>query len=96
MTMTEFQTWDGRSRSAIWTWPMLWSKSRCAGCKATNVLCGKGLSNDKLDEHQLASFDLSWCAAEITGAALRIEYAGRVGAKAHASTLTPAWKQRLP
>jgi (2S)-methylsuccinyl-CoA dehydrogenase len=57
---------------------LVWIKGQCAG--------GKGLSNDKLDEHQVASFDLAWCEAEITGARFAIEYAGRVADKAHAST----------
>jgi (2S)-methylsuccinyl-CoA dehydrogenase len=57
---------------------LVWIKGQCAG--------GKGLSGDKLDEHQVASFDLAWCEAEITGARFAIEYAGRVADKAHASS----------
>ncbi|MBK6907188.1 MAG: acyl-CoA dehydrogenase family protein [Rhodocyclaceae bacterium] len=47
-----------------------WLKAECTG--------GKGIANDKLDRHQLASFDLSWCAAEVTGARLAISYAAEV------------------
>ncbi len=41
---------------------------------------GKEISNDKLDLHQMASFDLAWCAAEATAARFTAEYAGRVAA----------------
>ena len=49
-----------------------WMKRQCAG--------GKGVSNEKLDEHQMASFDLAWCAAESTGARFAAEYASKVAA----------------
>jgi (2S)-methylsuccinyl-CoA dehydrogenase len=49
-----------------------WIRRQCAG--------GKSLSNERLDEHQLASFDLAWCAAESTGARFALEYAGKVAA----------------
>jgi hypothetical protein len=32
------------------------------------VHTSKGVSNEKLDAHQMASFDLAWCAAEATAA----------------------------
>lgn len=38
------------------------------------------LANDKLDLHQVASFDLAWCAAEINAARFAIDYLGRVQA----------------
>lgn len=41
---------------------------------------GKEISNDKLDAHQMASFDLAWCAAEATAARFAAEYAGQVAA----------------
>jgi (2S)-methylsuccinyl-CoA dehydrogenase len=41
---------------------------------------GKGVSNEKLDAHQMASFDLAWCAAESTGARFAAEYAGKAAA----------------
>ena len=56
---------------------LVWIKGQCAG--------GKGLSNDKLDEHQVASFDLAWSEAEITGARFAIEYADRIAEKSHAA-----------
>ncbi|MBK7000176.1 MAG: acyl-CoA/acyl-ACP dehydrogenase [Rhodoferax sp.] len=43
-------------------------------------LGNKGLSNDLLDKHQLACFDLSWCAAEIAAGQCALDYAQRVGA----------------
>jgi len=54
-----------------------WIKKQAAG--------DKGLSNDKLDQHQLASFDLSWCAAEATAARFALEYAERAAAVADAT-----------
>lgn len=51
-----------------------WIKQQCAGAK--------GVSNEKLDGHQMASFDLAWCAAEATGARFAAEYAHRVAAVA--------------
>ncbi|MFZ4537981.1 acyl-CoA dehydrogenase family protein [Propionivibrio sp.] len=51
-----------------------WIKQQCIG--------GKGVSSDKLDEHQMASFDLSWCAAECTAARFAEEYASKVAASA--------------
>ncbi|HQO29281.1 MAG TPA: acyl-CoA dehydrogenase family protein [Accumulibacter sp.] len=50
-----------------------WLKEQCSG--------NKGLSNDRLDEHQLACFDLAWCAAEAAGARFAVEYAGRAAAE---------------
>jgi hypothetical protein len=41
--------------------------------ESSNARAARALSNDKLDRHQLASFDLAWCAAEVTGARLAIE-----------------------
>ncbi len=41
---------------------------------------GGTVSNDKLDLHQMASFDLAWCAAEATAARFAAEYAGKVAA----------------
>ena len=49
---------------------LVWIKQRCVG--------GKGVSNEKLDQHQMASFDLAWCAAESTAARFTAEYAGKV------------------
>jgi hypothetical protein len=49
-----------------------WIKQQCIG--------GKGVSNEKLDAHQMASFDLAWCAAESTGARFAVEYAGKAAA----------------
>lgn len=49
-----------------------WIKQQCVG--------GKGVSNDKLDEHQLASFDLAWCAAESTAARFTLEYSDKAAA----------------
>ena len=43
-----------------------WLKAECTG--------SKGVANDKLDRHQLARFELSWCAAELTCARLAISY----------------------
>ena len=51
---------------------LAWIKQQCAG--------SKGVSNDKLDEHQVASFDLAWCAAESTGARFAAEYASKFAA----------------
>jgi len=51
-----------------------WVKQQCSG--------GKGVSNEKLDEHQMASFDLAWCAAEATAARFAVDYAGKVAAAA--------------
>ena len=51
-----------------------WIKRQCVD--------GKGISNEKLDQHQLASFDLAWCAAETTGARFALQYAGEVAATA--------------
>lgn len=49
-----------------------WLKQQCAG--------DKGVSNEKLDAHQMASFDLAWCAAEATAARFAAEYADKVAA----------------
>jgi (2S)-methylsuccinyl-CoA dehydrogenase len=49
-----------------------WIRAQCVG--------GKGLSGDKLDEHQLATFDLSWCAAEVAAAQCMIDYVARANA----------------
>jgi (2S)-methylsuccinyl-CoA dehydrogenase len=51
---------------------LTWIKQQCIG--------SKGVSNEKLDEHQMASFDLAWCAAESTAARFAAEYAGKVAA----------------
>ncbi len=51
---------------------LAWIKRQCT--------VGKGVSNEKLDEHQLASFDLAWCAAEATGTRFALDYARKVGA----------------
>jgi (2S)-methylsuccinyl-CoA dehydrogenase len=40
-------------------------------------LDAKGVSSEKLDDHQQASFDLSWCAAEVAAAHCMFEYALR-------------------
>ncbi|MBK8745736.1 acyl-CoA dehydrogenase family protein [Propionivibrio sp.] len=50
----------------------IWIKQQCSG--------GKGISSDKMDEHQLASFDLAWCAAESTAARFALEYAEKMAA----------------
>ncbi|HAY26440.1 MAG TPA: acyl-CoA dehydrogenase family protein [Candidatus Accumulibacter phosphatis] len=47
-----------------------WMKQQCMG--------SKGVSNEKLDAHQMASFDLAWCAAEATAARFAADYAARV------------------
>ncbi|MBK7564064.1 MAG: acyl-CoA/acyl-ACP dehydrogenase [Propionivibrio sp.] len=47
-----------------------WVKQQCLG--------GKGVSGEKLDEHQMASFDLAWCAAEATAARFALEYAEKM------------------
>ncbi|SBT04894.1 Acyl-CoA dehydrogenase domain protein [Candidatus Propionivibrio aalborgensis] len=49
-----------------------WVKQQCLG--------GKGVSGEKLDEHQMASFDLAWCAAEATAARFALEYAEKMAA----------------
>ncbi|MBK7236131.1 MAG: acyl-CoA/acyl-ACP dehydrogenase [Sterolibacteriaceae bacterium] len=49
-----------------------WIKARCVD--------SKGVSNEKLDQHQMASFDLAWCAAESTAARFALEYAAKVAA----------------
>jgi (2S)-methylsuccinyl-CoA dehydrogenase len=51
-----------------------WVKQQCAG--------EKGVSNEKLDAHQMASFDLAWCAAEATAARFAVEYADKLAAAA--------------
>ena len=51
---------------------LVWIKQQCLG--------GKGVSSEKLDAHQMASFDLAWCAAESTTARFALEYAGKVAA----------------
>ncbi len=51
---------------------LTWIKQQCVG--------GKGVSNEKLDEHQMASFDLAWCAAESTAARFAAEYARKAAA----------------
>jgi (2S)-methylsuccinyl-CoA dehydrogenase len=51
---------------------LTWTKRQCIG--------EKGVANDKLDEHQMASFDLAWCAAELTAARFTADYAGKVAA----------------
>ncbi|HOE40382.1 MAG TPA: acyl-CoA dehydrogenase family protein [Rhodoferax sp.] len=56
---------------------LLWVKEQCLG--------GKGVSGEKLDGHQMASFDLAWCAAEATTARFAVEYAGKVIADSQAS-----------
>ena len=48
---------------------LLWVKQQCLG--------DKGVSGEKLDSHQMASFDLAWCAAEATTARFAVEYAGK-------------------
>ena len=53
---------------------LTWIKRQCVG--------SKGVSNEKLDEHQMASFDLAWCAAESTAARFVAEYARKVAAAA--------------
>jgi hypothetical protein len=57
-----------------------WIKQQCIG--------GKGVSNEKLDAHQMASFDLAWCAAESTGARFAAEYAGKAAAADSAVVLS--------
>ena len=49
-----------------------WVKQQCLG--------GKGVSGEKLDEHQMASFDLAWCAAEATAARFALGYAEKMAA----------------
>ncbi|HMW54360.1 MAG TPA: acyl-CoA dehydrogenase family protein [Accumulibacter sp.] len=51
---------------------LIWIKQQCIG--------DKGVSNEKLDEHQMASFDLAWCAAESTAARFAAEYARKAAA----------------
>jgi len=51
---------------------LVWIKQQCTD--------GGGLSNDRLDAHQMACFDLAWCAAEATAARFAAEYAARVAA----------------
>jgi hypothetical protein len=65
---------------------LVWIKQQCVG--------GKGVSNEKLDEHQLASFDLAWCAAESTGArfALSTPEGGRRRSPAPASVWKSGWR----
>ncbi|HNC51712.1 MAG TPA: acyl-CoA dehydrogenase family protein [Accumulibacter sp.] len=62
------------SADAVLRQALTWVKRECAG--------GKGVSNEKLDEHQMASFDLAWCAAESTAARFAVEYARQVAAVA--------------
>jgi (2S)-methylsuccinyl-CoA dehydrogenase len=49
---------------------LTWIGQQCAG--------SKGMSNEKLDRHQMASFDLAWSAAESAAARFAAEYAGKV------------------
>lgn len=65
------------SADAVLRQALTWIKRQCAG--------GKGVSNEKLDEHQMASFDLAWCAAESTAARFALEYARAVAAAAPAT-----------
>ena len=51
---------------------LVWIKQQCLGAN--------GVSSEKLDGHQMASFDLAWCAAESTTARFALEYAGKVAA----------------
>jgi (2S)-methylsuccinyl-CoA dehydrogenase len=51
---------------------LLWIKRQCTE--------GKGVSSDKLDMHQMASFDLAWCAAEATGSRFALDYVRKLAA----------------
>lgn len=51
---------------------VLWIKQQCLG--------DKGVSGEKLDGHQMACFDLAWCAAESTTAQFALDYAVKVAA----------------
>ncbi|WP_291995709.1 acyl-CoA dehydrogenase family protein [Candidatus Accumulibacter sp. ACC003] len=59
-----------QSADAVIKKSLRWMKQQCVG--------DKGVSNEKLDAHQLASFELAWCAAESTAARFALEYAGKV------------------
>jgi hypothetical protein len=56
---------------------------------------GKGVSNEKLDAHQMASFDLAWCAAESTGARFAAEYADKVAAAVQRA-VARVWSSEWP
>lgn len=58
------------SADAVIRKSLIWIKQQCATTK--------GVSNEKLDGHQMASFDLAWCAAESTAARFAVDYAGKV------------------
>jgi (2S)-methylsuccinyl-CoA dehydrogenase len=49
---------------------LTWIRQQCVG--------SKGVSSEKLDQHQMASFDLAWCAAESIAARFAADYAGKV------------------
>lgn len=49
---------------------LIWIKQQCVG--------DKGVSGDKLDEHQMACFDLAWCAAESSTAHFAVDYVYKV------------------
>ncbi len=63
-----------------------WVKRQCTG--------SKGVSNDKLDEHQVASFDLAWCAAESAAARSATDYARKVAAAGGAAS-GPCLEERM-
>ncbi|WP_300453393.1 acyl-CoA dehydrogenase family protein [Accumulibacter sp.] len=73
--LTHLESADGLIRKSLH-----WIKQQCAG--------GKGVSNEKLDEHQMASFDLAWCAAESTAARFAADYAGKVASTQPSGTGT--------
>ncbi len=56
---------------------LVWIKQQCLG--------GKGVSGEKLDGHQMASFDLAWCAAEATTARFAVAYARKAVAASDTS-----------
>lgn len=60
------------SADALINKSLKWVKQQCLG--------NKGVSSEKLDEHQMASFDLAWCAAESTAARFALDYAEKIAA----------------
>ena len=53
------------SADAVIRKSLIWIKQQCATTK--------GVSNEKRDGHQMASFDLAWCAAESTAARFAVD-----------------------
>lgn len=65
---------------------LIWIKQQCVG--------DKGVSGDKLDEHQMACFDLAWCAAESSTAHFAVDYVYKVVAANEAGN-GPCLEERM-